>query len=415
MISKDRLNAGSGGALVAFVALVAASTTTAGACSLAWNDYDPRVIAGSGTGSGVGATSSNAGSGSADSSSGAGGTGTGSAGGSNSGSGSGSAASSGGSCSTSPGASLVINPGFENGIVAWGFQTASVGASYSIDSGAGIGGSNAVKITNGGPSQFGAQVQQVPIDGLAKKLVKGDVYLFSSQLRGENGGEHAIVLFQSAAGATRECGTLTQGVSTEFARFGCRFRVPNEWDGQELALNLRSGGDMQTAFFDDVYFDVAPPGGLYNGDFDDDFVGWSYFETAPQMNVASIGLDVGYDGAGCKDGKSVRITHVDQNTNACGISQAPVMPLADGASYTLSLWARGDVGGEQMVVGVKDAAKNWVTLTSSGATLTTGWSKHELKLGPIAAPLTDVMPLIAILNKSPEATLFVDGVSWAIQ
>ena len=385
MISKDRLNGGPGRALVALVALVAASTTTAGACSLAWNDYDPRVAAGGGT----------------------------SAGGSNSGSGS--AASSGGSCSTSPGASLVINPDFENGIVAWGFQTASAGASYSIDSGAGIGSSNAVKITNGGPSQFGAQVQQAPIDGLAKKLVKGDVYLFSSQLRGENGGEQAVVLFQSAAGATRECGRLTQAVSTKFARFGCRFRVPDEWDGQELALNLRSNGEMQTAFFDDAYFDVAPPGGLYNGDFEDDFVGWSYTETAPQMNVALIGLGVGYDGAGCKNGKSIRITHVDQDTNACGLSQAPVMPLTDGASYTLSLWARGDVGGEQMVVAVKDEEKSSVTITSSGATLTTEWSKHELKLGPIAAPLTDVAPLITILNKSPGATLFIDGVSWEMQ
>ncbi len=374
------------GAHGALVALVAACTTVAGACNLDWSPYDPRLIDSTATGSGGSATSSG-----------------------------GSATGSGGSCQKSPSASLALNPGFENGVVGWAFQSASMGASHSIDSGAGIGSSNAVKIFNGGASPFGSQVQQTPIDGLAKKLVKGNTYLFSSQIRGEEGGEQAAVLFQSAGGSTRECGTLTQAVSTAFARFGCRFLVPQEWDGQELSLNLRSGGEMQTALFDDVHFDVAPPGGLYNGEFEDDFVGWSYFETAPQAATASISLGPGHDGAGCKGGKSLRITHVDQNTNACGLAQQPMMPLTEGVSYTLRLWARGEVGGEELIVGVRDADKNWNAITSNGATLTTSWSKLELKLGPITAPLTGVMPLVVILDKSPGATLFVDSVSWEPQ
>lgn len=409
------------GAPGALAALAAAWCVGAAACSLPWRDYDPRLLAASATGVGGGATSSTgsdiapAGTAGGGGAPGSTGSGKGGAASSNSGGDSAGSAGSGGSCSSLPSTSLVLNPGFENGIVGWAFQSASAGASYSVDSGAGTGSSNAIRITNGGPSQFGAQVQQTPIDGVTKKLVKGDVYLYSSLVRGKSGSEQAVIVFQSAAGATRQCGTLTQAVTTDFARFGCRFVVPDAWDGQQLALNLRSGGDDETALFDDVYFDVGPSGGLYNGDFGEDFVGWSYFKDQDQMFPPSIGLGAGRAGAGCNNDKSLRITHTDQDSNACGVAQEPVAPLADGASYTLSLWARGDVGGEQVLVNVRDASKPWTTLTTGGATLTTIWSKVELKLGPIAAPLTGTTPLIAILNKSPGATLFVDDVSWETQ
>jgi len=369
-------------------ALVVAYIAATGACSLAWNDYDPRLTGGSGTGAGGGATGS---------------------------SGSGGATAGGGACPGEPSLSLILNPGFENGIAGWMFQSTAADASYAIESGSGIGSSNAVHVFNGTSSQFGAQVQQTPIDGLAKKLAKGDVYLVSSQLRGEQGGEQAALLLQSLGGSTRQCGTLTQAVSIAFARFGCRLRVPDEWDGHELSLNLRSNGEQQAALFDDVYLDVAPTDALYNGNFEDDFVGWSYFEAAAQAMPASIGLGPGYDGAGCKGGKSLRITHRDQDTNACGIAQEAYQPLADGASYTLSLWARGEVGGEELLVNIRNADKPWSTITSNGATLKTSWSKLELKLGPITAPLTGLKPLVVILDKSPGATIFVDGVSWESQ
>lgn len=396
---------------------VAGAPLATSACSLGWDSYDPRVNGNGGSESSSTAVNSTGSSGGTrSSSSGATGSGSGttaSSGGATAGSGA--TSGNGGSCQTSSSAGLVLNPGFENGVVGWSYQTNSAGASYSIDSGAGVAGSNAAKITNGGPSVFGTQLLQTPIDGITKKLGKGDVYLFSSQIRGASGGEAAVLVLQSSGGATQECGRLIQAVSAEFARFGCRFRVLDVWDGQELDLDLKTEGEMQTAFFDDAYLDVALPDGVYNGNFEDDFVGWSYFEDTSQMAPASIGLGPGHDGVRCANGKSLRITHKDQDTNSCGISQAPIAPLAGGASYTLSLWARGETGGEQIILGVRDAAKSWSMITSTGATLTTAWTQVELKLVSISGSLVGVSPLVVVLNKSPGGTLFVDDVSWVQQ
>jgi hypothetical protein len=371
------------------------------ACDYPWSQYDPRLSSAGGSGGGGSGTSTWTDTDTEVTTGGGGTTGTGDTTGSNA-----------DDCAPEKNPNLAVNAGFESGSAAWIFQTQSPGPSSSdIVSGAGVAGSNALRIFNAEAAQWGSQVYQAVIDGTTNKLAKGDTYLVSALLHGESGGENAAVVLQSSGGSTSECGTLIQAVGTSFSRFGCRLRVPEPWDQKELLVLLRSGGTMEAAYFDDVYFGETSPNGLYNGAFENDFVGWSYFETGPQNGTVSISMSLDDDGASCAGGRSVRIQHQGDGDAGCGLQQ-PSAPLNEGTSYKLTAWARGQAGGETFSIDVRDDAKPWVVIATTNATLTTDWTKITLQIGPVDALLADVVPRLTLVNRTPNGTVFVDGAAW---